>query len=71
MRSRVVRIPYIGIGVGWIGVDIDTPGSDEDGDAGFGRLEVGVKYFIAENVAISIAVRGEVASDDVYVNNDS
>jgi outer membrane protein W len=60
-------VPYVGAGIGWISLEADDSDADEDGYGIYG--EVGVKYFLAENVAVSAAGIYEWASEDVYVED--
>lgn len=60
-------VPFIGFSVDWVKLNSDTA---FDGDSiGLG-LDLGVKYFINKNVAISFSVGADYAFDDVFPGGD-
>ena len=61
-------VPFVGARAGWARVEIDQ--FDADADAVVMGGYAGVKYFLAENVAITGQLNLNVASDDIYVNDD-
>ena len=56
-----MTVPYVGFRLAYIDYDVDTT-------FGYG-LTAGVKHFIADNVAIDIALQYMVAGEDIF-NND-
>ena len=58
-------VPYIGAGVGGITVNPENGGEDRDFAFNYGG---GVKYFLAENVALRGDVRHVVSDSDTYNN---
>lgn len=60
-------VPFVGAGIGWINTDPDE-GSSEDAVAV--SVSAGVKYFLAENVAIRADVTYTWASEDVFLEDD-
>jgi len=63
-------IPFIGTQLRLIYTDIELLGQSESETAGAIGLYAGVKFFITENMAISVRVLGETATEDVYVEED-
>lgn len=67
-------IPFIKAGVLYAGVEIDddvyNDVDDADADAVIGRLGAGVKYFFRDDVALSLAVNYDIASEDLYFDDD-
>lgn len=61
-------VPYVGAGLGWLNADYDIVGEDEDAIefSGYG----GVKYFIAQNIAISGELEFDWASEEIYLEDD-
>lgn len=43
---------------------------DESDNAGIAALDAGAKFFITEYAAISVALVGELATDDIYAEKD-
>jgi outer membrane protein W len=59
-----MSVPYIGATVGYSNYDT---GALDDSSFVYGP-RVGVKYFIADNVAVDIALEYLLASEDIFVN---
>lgn len=59
--------PFVGANIGWARLDRD---SVFDGDSISVGLDVGVKYFIQSNVALSFSVGADYAFDDVFPGGD-
>ena len=55
-------VPYIGLGLDFAQVDIGTT----DENALIFGIEGGVKHFIAPNIAISVALELQAATDDIF-----
>ena len=73
--SGTVLIPYLGLVAGWSEsrlsfTDPDGSSRRETNDGFLVGAESGVKYFIAENIAISLAYLFEWADDDVFLDRD-
>jgi len=60
-------VPFVGVSTGWLRFDPDV-GSSED--TIFLGAEAGAKYFIAENIAISLSYQFTWADEDVFVEDD-
>ena len=60
-------IPYAGASFGWGGTD---PEVGEKSDAGVLTPYAGVKYYIAENVAPFVQFQYQLATDDLYPNDE-
>lgn len=56
-------VPFVGVAVAWANVDADDIESE---DAATASGSVGVKYFLAENVAASLDLTYTQASEDIY-----
>ena len=72
-ESQVV--PYLGFGAQWVNADLDIGrGGDlvnTSSDALLLDAELGAKYFLAENIAISTSVAYEWATDKIFHADDS
>ena len=64
-------VPYVGASVEWANADLDIRDLTVNQDAVLLGAELGVKYFIRENIAISLATVYEWASDEVFDSVDS
>ena len=60
-------VPYVGAGIGWQNTDINN-GQSVDGVEIAGLA--GVKYFLAENVAISADAEIDWADDEIYPKDE-
>ena len=58
-------VPYVGARVGWQSVEIGAI----DEDAVTYGARGGIKYFIADNVGIDVAIQYLLASEDIFVND--
>ena len=64
-------VPFIGLGGFYIHADADGDFSDDsDADTGVGKAGAGVKYFIRDDIAISLRADYSFAADDVYIDDD-
>ncbi len=67
-------VPFVGMGVLWAGTEIDDDfyedEDDFDKDAWLGRFMGGVKYFFRDDIALNLNMKYDVASKDVYGNDD-
>lgn len=59
-------VPYIGFSANWASLDSDAFDSDS---IALG-LDLGIKYFIRENIAISFSIGADFAFDDVFPGED-
>jgi len=59
-------VPFIGFSASWAKLDSDV----FDADSIALGLDLGVKYFIRENIAISFSLGAEYAFDDVFPGQD-
>ena len=60
-------VPFVGVGLAYANYDVETPGGDSDEDNALVISgSAGAKYFIAENIAVSAALVLEVASEDIF-----
>jgi len=69
-ETETQLIPFAGTQLRLIYASIDVLGVAEDTTALAVGLYAGLKYFIYDNLAVSIRLLGEVASDDVYAEDD-
>ena len=64
-------VPYVGAAVLWAAAEVDGDGdSDSDLDGVLGRVTVGVKYFLSNDVAIALDGAYDMASEDIFTNQD-
>jgi opacity protein-like surface antigen len=68
-------VPYVGLGAFYVGAEADDdyyndPDSGLDADTGVAKAMAGVKYFIRNDIAISVRADYSVAADDLYVDED-
>ncbi len=69
--TETVWVPFVGAGILWKGAEVDTgDGDDPNHDGVVGRLLAGVKYFIDDNVGITLDGAYDIASEDIYTNQD-
>ena len=61
-------VPYIGGALKF--ASTENKGIDRTDNAGVAALELGTKFFITEYAAVSVAVVGEAATDDIYMEGD-
>ena len=59
-------VPFIGVSAEWVSLDSDAFDANS---IGLG-VDLGVKYFIRENLAISFSISAEYAFDDVFPGGD-
>jgi len=59
-------VPFVGVSAEWASLDSDALSSDS---VALGA-EIGVKYFIRENIAISFSLGADFAFDDVFPGAD-
>ena len=60
-------VPHIGVAGLWAGGEVDD---GPDNDTAVGRVFVGPKFFIDENVALALEATFSFAADDIYVDED-
>jgi len=70
-ETETQLIPYVGVESRLIYASIDVAGVEEDTTALAVGLYAGLKFFIYDNLALSVRLLGEVASDDVYAEDNS
>jgi len=65
-------VPYLGAAAGLAKYEVEKSGTRKARDdyAFFLGAAVGSKYFLAENVALDVALKLEWASDDIYPEDD-
>ncbi len=67
-------VPYFHVGVLWAGAEVDddiyNDTDDMDADAWIGRFGGGLKYFFRDSIAVSLGINYDLASDDLYVDDD-
>ena len=66
-------VPFIGIGGFYVGAEVDDDyynKSGADADTAVGKLGAGVKYFIRNDVAVSLRANYSFAADDLYTDDD-
>jgi hypothetical protein len=61
-------VPFVGGALKF--ASSDAKDTDRSKDAAVAALDVGAKFFITEYAAISVALVGEVATDDIYMEGD-
>lgn len=59
-------VPFIGVSAEWVSLDSDAFDANS---IGLG-VDLGVKYFIRENLAVSFSIGAEYAFDDVFPGGD-
>ncbi len=68
--NRAIRdskwVPFVGFSTNWAKLDSDA----FDADSIALGLDIGVKYFIRENIAISFSIGADYAFDDVFPGGD-
>ncbi|HPC18881.1 MAG: hypothetical protein KBC66_10090 [Kiritimatiellae bacterium] len=60
-------VPYVGLLLDYRHAEIHNLGTE---DAGILGGEAGLKFFLTDTTAVTLALVGEVASEDVYVDDD-
>lgn len=67
-------IPFLKVGILYSAVEIDDDiynnSDDADADAVLGRFGAGVKYFVRDDVALSLGLDYDIASEDMYFDDD-
>jgi opacity protein-like surface antigen len=68
-------VPFAGLGAFYVGAEADDdyyndPDSGLDADTAVAKAMAGVKYFIRNDIAISLRADYSVAADDLYVDED-
>lgn len=67
-ETRTYTIPYVGLGLGY--TSVDSPNGLENTGAEF-SLILGLRYYLAENVALSTELKTAYATDDAYIDGTS
>jgi opacity protein-like surface antigen len=60
-------VPFVGVGVSYTYLDYEEVDTD---DSIVGTGSAGVKYFLADNIALRLAANASIASEDVYSDED-
>lgn len=67
-------VPFVKLGALYAAVEVDddvyNDSQDADADSFVGRIGGGVKYFFREDVAMSLSLQYDLASEDMYVDDD-
>jgi hypothetical protein len=67
-------VPFVQVGALWVGAEVDddiyNDSNSIDEDAWAGRFGAGVKYFIRDGVALALEGVYDIASEDVYADDD-
>jgi opacity protein-like surface antigen len=67
-------VPFLTLGALYAGVEVDDDvynnTNEADKDAWVGRLGGGVKYFLTNDVALSLSLNYDLASKDIYPDED-
>jgi outer membrane protein W len=68
-------VPFIGAGGFYVGAEVDDdiyndPDSGADADTAVAKAGAGVKYFLRNDVAISLRADYSYAADDIYTDED-
>ncbi len=63
-------VPFVQAGVLWAGTEVDddvfNDANDMDADAWLGRFGGGVKYFFRNDIALSLDLKYDIASEHIY-----
>ena len=66
-ETNTYTIPYLGVGLGYGALSSDA--NDEvDFSGGAFALIFGIRYYIADNVAINTELRGAAGTDDIFID---
>jgi opacity protein-like surface antigen len=67
-------VPFVGLGAFYVGAEANddyyNDAGSVDADTSVAKAMAGVKYFIRDDVAISLRADYSVAADDLYVDED-
>lgn len=64
-------VPFVGVAAGVRYTKLDISGYDSDSETGvFGEGQLGVKYFIVDNLAITLFAFYDISDKEVYTNKD-
>jgi len=71
-RTGSKWVPFVGGAVEWLNadIDIDSSGVETDSDGVGFDASLGLKYFLADNIAISTRYTHQWASDDLFTSAD-
>lgn len=59
-------VPFVGVSLDLSGAELDNAIRDEDNTAIVFGVDVGIKYFLVEHLALTAALDFDVATDDIY-----
>ena len=63
-------VPFVGVAGGIRYVKVEVADWDEDETAVLGEAQLGVKYFVADNVAIALYGFYDVSDKEIFTNKD-
>ncbi len=67
-------VPFVQAGVLWAGTELDDAiynnANDMDSDAWLGRFGGGIKYFFRNDIALSLGINYDIASEDIYSDDE-
>jgi opacity protein-like surface antigen len=66
-ESRTYAIPYVGLGLGYVSL---ADAVEEDSSGVEFALLLGLRYYLAENVAINFEFKTAAATEDVFIDGD-
>ncbi len=70
IETETTAVPFIGSSLRIVDVDLDTGLVEEGETAGALGLYAGVKFFVTEDMAVSVRALAETATEDIYVEDD-
>ena len=66
-------VPYFQVGVLWAAAEVDDDVYNDSGDldetAWIGRFGGGIKYFFRDDIAVSLGINYDIASEDLYMDD--
>lgn len=63
-------VPFVGVAGGIRYVKVEVRDFDDDETAALGEAQLGVKYFVADNVAIALYGFYDVSDKEIFTNKD-
>ncbi len=73
IQTDTAWVPFLQLGLGWVGVDYDRDWGEFDGtddNAWVGDIGGGVKYFLTNDVALALSVTYQKSSEKLYMDED-